>query len=362
MPIEMVIPERKSRPDRSVDEMIVAHTSAADALGRQIVNAFDDSLKSKMRVQPQTHLRASSFGHPCDRKLYHDIVDWKTVIPFGLQAHRNFERGAHGERYVIGKLREFGFIVVGEQRDWYDESLNLSGRIEGHIVETKSGAEILIEIKSSAGYFLKKITGLSDDELAQTSHVERIARLRETVYGENYYVQVQIYLYLFEKYAAMLLIHDLGLGRFVPITIPFDFDFAASMIERAIRVNKAIAAKQPPPYIEKASVCKQCRHFKRACFPSITSGDAKILTDPELHQKMVRHSEIKPVAREAAKLEREIKADVRDAGEIVAVGEFLVTNTTRQRKSVVVPPERKAEFTQLVEYVTTKWERGAKNE
>ncbi len=357
MPIEMAPREQKAKPDRTVDELIEDHTHAADALGHRIVTTFDDALKDKIRVQPQMHLRASSFGHPCDRKLYHDIVDWKKVMPFGLQAHRNFERGNYGERYVIGKLREFGFIVVGEQRDWYDESLNLSGRIEGHIVESISGAEILVEIKSSAGYFLKKITGLSDEELAQTSHSERIARLRETVYGENYYVQVQIYLYLFNKYAAMLLIHDLGLGRVVPITIPFDWEFAHSMIDRAERINCAIALKVPPPYIEKASVCKQCRHFKRSCFPSITSGNAKILTDPELHQKMVRHAEVKPAAQEASKLEREIKADVRDAGELVAVGDFLVTNTTRQRKSVVIPPERKSEFTQLVDYVTTKWER-----
>uniref|UniRef100_A0A6M3JCG4 PD-(D/E)XK nuclease superfamily protein n=1 Tax=viral metagenome TaxID=1070528 RepID=A0A6M3JCG4_9ZZZZ len=331
-------------PAATLDDQIALDLAAAERLAAAISRDWEAHIESLKRVSVQRHHRASSLGQKCDRRLYHDIADWDKKPPVPTQVQQYFARGNAHEPIIYQTLAELGYRVVGEQRDWYDSDLRLAGKIEGHIVEKESGRPILAEFKSSADLGLVRC--------------ETLAMLRTAARGLMYYTQLQTYLYLFELYAALLLVWDIGKWRPVPIAVPLDIDFASAMIERVKRINRDLDAGDPPAYIEDVRECRRCPHFGRACNPPLAFGEGVLyLVNEVLLRDIERAESIEAAGREWNYLIKRVRDQLRPMGERVVIGDFLVSNEDYDRVDYKVPPHLRAKFKALVRRTRTVWKR-----
>jgi len=331
-------------PEATIEDQVAFDLSAAHDLADQMARAWSDYIEKKISVSPQRHHRASSFGEPCDRKLYHDIVDWDKKEPVSRGLQQLFERGHAHEPIVIQIMANLGFRLIGEQRDWYDEDCRISARIEGHWVHEKTGRPLLAEIKSSVDFGLTRC--------------ETLAQLLKSPRGRKYYTQFQTYLHHFELYAGLLLIWDVGAWAPILIPIPFDIDKIDWIIKRAKRLNDLIDAETPPDYHSDPRECRRCHHYGRACVPPLAFGEGTLfLNEPVLLAKIERAEKLEVAGREWTRLVKQIKDQVRDMGERSLIGEFLITNEQSQRTDYKVPAEIKAKYKTTEPQTRTVWKR-----
>lgn len=351
--VETEVPQKTSEVDQEIERSMALARSMADG----IRSRYDEIMLEKQRVSPQVHLRASSFGHPCDRKLVHDILDWEKKAPFPVQAYRNFERGDVTEAFAVQLLGKLGYRLIGEQTDYYDKALNLSGRIEGFIVADDRQTKILAEIKSGAGDWLRPLLSLRDDRLCEHDYL--LSMIREHEFGRSYYTQTQIYLFLKGLAAALLIVWDVPRWRPIPIPIPLDWEFAHNMVERAKKINRAISLKRLPDYIREEKVCTRCPHYGRACNPPIVTDAVDVILDPDIIAKLERHEIIKPIGLEYKDLDEELKDEFKapDKKPIIAAGPFIVKVKEHLTTTYDVPKDIKQQFAKKSTQRRVTWER-----
>lgn len=331
-------------PAATLDDQIEIDYEAAERLAASIGAAWDAWIERQKRVSAQRHHRASSLGQKCDRRLYLDIAAWDQKPLVASQVQQYFARGNAHEPMIYQTLANLGYRVVGEQRDWYDKDLRIAGRIEGHLVEDVSGRPILAEFKSSADMGLTRC--------------ENLTMLRNAARGLMYYTQVQVYLYLFELYAAVLLVWDIGKWRPVPIAVPLDIDFASKVIDRVKRINQNLDDQEPPDYIQDVRECRRCPHFGRACNPPLAFGEGVLYLDNEVLLRDIERAEaIEATGREWNYLVRRIRDQLKPMGERIVIGDFLVSNEGYDRTDHRVPPGVKSRYKVTERATRTVWKR-----
>ncbi len=281
-----------------------------------------------------TSFWASRLGHPCDRYLYHAMVDWDKAAPHPEGLLEVFAEGRAQERAVELSLAEAGFRVIQAQQRVTIDDPPITGKIDGRISpevpldgwplnDRGEPQAILYEIKSVSQYTFPSISSLAD-----------------MVNSDQWYVrmwptQMQLYLYALGEDVGIFLLKNKARFAVKDLWIEKDPLYVASILERARDVHERILAGSPPDRTE-GEQCHDCE-YQLVCQPDLFYGAAAQISDDEKLARLLDcRAELQDARKELEAVEAEIKALLGDR-EVVVCGDWLVRGTWVERKETVVP-------------------------
>ena len=265
--------------------------------------------------------RASACGHPCARQLVYRRTRGEEREPFTPDVLMRLQDGNDVERQTLRDIMDAGFTLLHGQEVVEIEDLQLTGHIEGRI-RLDDSEPVLFEIKSTAKVTLDRIHSASD--------------LLMSVWTENWYAQIQMYMQAADEERALLILRSRGDMKI--IECKRDSQYIDQVSAKLRVVNDHVAAGTLPDQLPPErwdNVCKMCP-FLATCLPDQTFPAGQILDDPELLDRLRREDELKPIAREYESLKKDNRARfkplVQADGKIdVALDEFRVKGQMRTR-------------------------------
>lgn len=289
---------------------------------QQINERLKAKLQEKCVIYPQTNLRCSSIGHPCQRYVYLCITNFndRRVPDIGLQAI--FGLGNTLERHVIEKIKEAGYeVITPTKRSFIIEPQKISGREDLRIKDPKTGELYPVEIKSISPFEFNKLNCFDD-----------FAKNKKP-YVRTYAAQIQLYLYHFAKeYGFFALINKLT-GEIKFIRVDLDYDYCEKILEKAEYINKCLAEKTPPEACDEIGLCENC-DLQHIC-GQVRRVPADIELDDELEDLINRKQELATAKREYDEVDKEIKARVGEREKVIT-GSYLITRNKIERKEYTV--------------------------
>lgn len=277
--------------------------------------------RSKIRVYPVRNLRASNLGHPCERYLYLLLTKWDEQKPHDEGLQWIFDLGNAMEAYTIENLKEAGYeVVTPTVRSWKVDEPLITGREDVRIKDEK-GNLLPVEIK-----------GLNPVEWARLDSVEDFFKSKRA-HVRGYPAQLQVYLYHFGKDHGFFALTNKLTGETKMIDVPFDYEYANSLFEKARRIYKDIETGTLPDSTDDPSVCECCPLRHVCASPAVAQADVDDTGD--LEELINRKQALAEARREYEEVDREIKAMVGERERIVT-SSWLVTRTKVERKEYLV--------------------------
>lgn len=270
----------------------------------------------KIRVYPCRNLRASNLGHPCERYLYLLLTHWDEQKPHDVGLQNIFDLGNTLEDHTIRNIKEAGYeVITPTVRSWKIENPYITGR-EDVRIKAENGELLPVEIK-----------GLSPFEFEKLNCVEDFFKSKKP-YIRGYPAQLQIYMLHFSKETGFFALTNKLTGVTKFIDMPFDYDYAEKLLQKAERIYKAVDEKTPPPACEDISVCEGCSlaHVCGEC----RRIPADIDLDDELDELIKRKQELAAAKQQYDAVDKEIKARVGEREKVITAGYVI------QRKKVEV--------------------------
>lgn len=282
--------------------------------------------------------RISDVGHPCERYLYHAIVDWAKRPPVepSLQGIFNTGNMLEKEMFVffnaeVGPRMDPPMCLIKPTKSETDKLLRqhkISGTedwhlcIDGHTVEP-----------------IGILDGKSCSENAYRRYTD-IDSLRRSPYAYKYSPQVQLYNFAnnFERGGLMFYNKTNPYHDWRIIDVPVDFGYVEGVLQKCDRVNKAIDNGKEPPKICEPFWCTTCP-FEPICLPELeVSGSGQVLnTSDELEQMVQRLMELKPLASEYNDTLKSVKSHLVKGQDLVTKGAIITW-----KKSTVNMPAKEA--------------------
>lgn len=277
--------------------------------------------KDKIKVYPCNNLRASNLGHPCERYLYLLIKHWDEQKPHDVGLQAIFDLGNTIEEHTIKNIQEAGYeVITPTQRSWKIDKPLITGR-EDIRIKDENGELIPVEIK-----------GLSPIEYDKLNSVEDFLKSKRH-YVRAYPAQLQIYMYYFAKEKGFFALTNKLTGQTKFIEMPFDYEYAESLLQKAERIYKALNENTPPDSCEDVSVCENCS-LQHIC-GQVRRIPADIELDGELENLINRKQELAAAKREYEDVNDEIKARVGEREKVIT-GSYLITRNKIERKAYTV--------------------------
>lgn len=250
--------------------------------GEEVAKLLTDQtwarLSAGVKIYPCHTNRASEAGHPCDAYLFHTRENWQQREPYGLTTQSIFNEGNLHEANLIQEIMkdcaELGWGFVGQQQDFQDKDLQLTGHVDGVIIirDLESGTQ---------SFYPTEVKSMSERAWALINTSEDF-RDAKWPYLRKYYGQMQAYLYLNASECGIFVLKNKTNGLRKYIHCLLDFDFADAMIKRLIRVNDVIANNGQPEKILEDFYCDQCA-FRKICIGekegSVEPYDSEVLAD-----------------------------------------------------------------------------------
>lgn len=298
-----------------------------------IKEKLDKATESKIQIYPCRNLRASNIGHPCERYLYLLIKHWEQQKPIDKTTQCIFDLGNKMEEYAIAKLKEAGFeIVTPAIRSWQIDDPLITGREDILIKDPENGDLIPGEIK-----------GLSPFEYDRLNSIEDFLNSKK-YYVRAYPMQLLTYMWKYNKEHGIFFIVNKLTGELKPIDLLLKNheSLMLATMEKATRVNKAVATDTMPDPIDDQSVCDKCplAHLCGHSFAIPTDVE----TDDELDNLIDERDSLKEAKRTYEDLDDQIKAKIGDRPKVLS-GKYLITVTTSITPAHTEPardiPERK---------------------
>lgn len=286
------------------------------------INArLEEAKRRKCKVYPVRNLRASNIGHPCERYLFLLLTRWEEQEPHGPGLQCIFDLGNYLEAYTIDTLKEAGFeVLTPTVRSWRVDKPLITGR-EDVRIKAEDGQLLPVEIK-----------GLSPMEWGRLNCVEDFFRSKRH-YVRGYPAQLHVYMWHFAKDKGYFALTNKLTGETKAIEVPFNFEYADSLIKKAERIYKAVETGEAPEATDDPAVCEDCP-LRMACGQARTQ-EADIDADGELEDLINRRQALASARREYEELDREIKARVGERPRIVTAS-WLITRTKVERKAYEV--------------------------
>ena len=289
---------------------------AADIFGRLIGSANE-----KVGVYPCNNLRASSIGEQCERKLVLGITNWEDAEPHSASLQQIFDLGNALEGEVIRRIKEAGFEVLTGRKNFKINKPLISGREDIRIACPETGELYPCEIKCISPYTWDSINSVADMLNHKYPHVRK------------YPAQLQIYMYHFNKENGFFFLLNKVSGKIKVIESILDYDYVESLLQKAERVYKHIAAGTLPDTMEDSTNCTDCP-FLIVCGQAINRGEVSIDTG-ELEDLLQRREELLPVARELEEVKKQITSTIGDA-DMIFTRSYMVEIKTVHRKAYKV--------------------------
>ena len=277
--------------------------------------------KDKIKVYPCNNLRASNLGHPCERYLYLLIKHWDEQKPHDVGLQAIFDLGNTIEEHTIKNIQEAGYeVITPTQRSWKIDKPLITGR-EDIRIKDENGELLPVEIK-----------GLSPVEYDKLNSVEDFFRSKRH-YVRAYPAQLQVYMYYFAKEKGFFALTNKLTGQTKFIEMPFDYEYADSLLKKAERIYAALEVETPPDSCEDVSVCEKCS-LQHIC-GQVKRVPADIELDDELENIINRKQELATAKREYEEVDKEIKARVGEREKVIT-GSYLITRNRIERKEYTV--------------------------
>ena len=287
-----------------------------------INKALRESLEKQIKVYPCNNLRASNLGHPCERYLYLLLRHWDEQKPHDVGLQSIFNLGNSIEEYTIENIKRAGFeVITPTVRSWKIEKPLITGR-EDIRIKDENGELLPVEIK-----------GISPFEFDKLNTVEDFLRSKRP-YIRGYPAQLQTYMYYFAKEKGFFALTNKLTGETKFIEMPFDYEYAESLLQKAERIYKALDEEAPPDACEDISVCEDCSlaHICGEC----RRVPADIDLDEELDALIDRKNELAAAKKEYEQIDKEIKARIGERDKVIT-GQYLITRSSFVKKAFTVP-------------------------
>lgn len=289
----------------------------------QINERLYEAKKEKIKVYPCNNLRASNLGHQCERYLYLLIKQWNEQKPHDVGLQSIFDLGNTIEEHTIKNIKEAGYeVITPTQRSWKIDKPLITGREDIRIKDPETGELLPVEIK-----------GLSPIEYDKLNTVDDFFKSKKH-YIRAYPAQLQIYMYYFGKEKGFFALTNKLTGQTKFIEMPFDYEYAESLLQKAERIYKALETETPPDSCDDVSVCENCS-LQHVC-GQVKRVPTDIELDDDLENLINRKQELQPFYTEYNEVNDSIKAAVGEREKIIT-GTYLVTRKSYEKKEYTVP-------------------------
>jgi CRISPR/Cas system-associated exonuclease Cas4 (RecB family) len=292
-----------------------------------IVEKILERKAAKIKLYPTHTNRASELGHVCERYLVFKRTRWMDATLHDVALQLVFDEGHLHEDAVMNDLREAGVQVIEQQRSFHWQKYNITGHIDGKIID---GREVLpIEIKSMSTYVFKSITTVDDMLHSRYAHLKK------------YPAQLQLYMLMDNAERGIFILKDKSSGQLKELIMPLDLVYCESLVQKTERINAHVAANtipEPIPWDERT--CGSCQ-FAHICLPEARREALDLTDDPDLEAQLKRRSELDPLRREYEELDDLVKMKVKGRPKVV-VGDYLITGREITPKGK--PPYWKSEI------------------
>ena len=287
-----------------------------------INKALRESLEKQIKVYPCNNLRASNLGHPCERYLYLLLRHWDEQKPHDVGLQSIFNLGNSIEEYTIENIKRAGFeVITPTVRSWKIEKPLITGR-EDIRIKDENGELLPVEIKGISPFEFDKLNTVDDFMKSKRSYIR------------GYPAQLQTYMYYFAKEKGFFALTNKLTGETKFIEMPFDYEYAESLLQKAERIYAALDSDTLPEACEDISVCESCSlaHICGEC----RRVPADIDLDEELDALIDRKNELAAAKKEYEQIDKEIKARVGERDKVIT-GQYLITRSSFVKKAFTVP-------------------------
>lgn len=290
---------------------------------QQINERLFKAKADKINIYPCRNIRASNLGHPCERYLYLLIKFWEEQKPHDVELQNIFDLGNTLEEHTIKNIKEAGFEVFTPTcRSWHIEKPFITGREDIRIKDEESGELFPVEIKGISPYEFDKLNCIDDFFKSKKAYIK------------GYPAQLQVYMLYFGKEKGFFALTNKLTGKTKFLEMPFDYDYAESLLQKAERIYKALETETPPEACDDISYCENCSlsHICGNC----RRVPADIELDTELDALINRKAELAPLKKEYEAIDKEIKSKVGEREKVIT-GEYLIERKSFVKKAFTVP-------------------------
>jgi len=260
-----------------------------------VIERLEKLTESERSIFPCHTNRASSIGDACMRKLVYYRTRWQDQEKPSTSLQRRFNLGKIFEDYAIARLLRAGVRIIRQQEPLSIPEHQITGHPDGNVVDEETGEDYPMDVKSAASSVFYKMNTKED-----------FARYPWTA---KYIAQLMIYMYAQKKDKGMFLFVDKQSGQEKQIWIDYDEAFVQEVFTKADKINEHVAAKTLPERIDYCDECEKSCPFRMICLPDVVYTAPEFIVDEELKAMVERWIELKPIAKECADLEDEIKKE-----------------------------------------------------
>lgn len=268
-------------------------------------NKIKEQKQSKIKLYPCNNLRASNVGHPCERYLYLAIKNWEDKKLHNETTQCIFDLGNKIEEYVIQTLKDAGFeVITPTVRAWKVEKPLITGR-EDLRIKLEDGQFYPVEVK-----------GLSPQEWEKLNSVQDFLESKK-YYVRAYPAQLYVYMYQFGKEKGYFALCNKLTGEIKLIEVPFDYEYAEKILQKAERIYKCLEKEEQPASCEDISVCEYC-DLAHVCTANIKRTEADIDTSGELDELIDKKQELSKPYREYQEINEQIRKVVGEREKVLS--------------------------------------------
>lgn len=284
-------------------------------------------LESRAKRYPCHSNRASSLGHPCLRYLFYERTAWNQKTAPELKSAYNMAAGVDMEHAFLLHLAEAGLSVFRSPQAKVWPKFNISGKYDCMVSLNGVGKSrpVLVEVKSVGPHVYEMLDSPTD--------------LNRFWWTEKWLAQIQLYLLLEEQEEAILILLSQG-KRPKEIAIHLDLDVAEALVQKAERINEAVAKGEAPERMAwDEAICGRC-DYSHVCLPDEMRGvGLEVLDSQELLELLERREALKEKAEEYEEVDKEIKKLIIGKSDIVC-GRWHVLGKWVERKGYQVKDSR----------------------
>jgi CRISPR/Cas system-associated exonuclease Cas4 (RecB family) len=283
---------------------------------------LSESLDAQIQVYPCRNLRASNLGHPCERYLYLLIKHWDEQKPHDRGLQSIFNLGNKIEEFTIENIKRAGYeVITPTSRSWKIDRPFITGR-EDIRIKDENGELLPVEIKGISPFEFDKLNTIDDFLNSKKAYIK------------GYPAQLQTYMLYFGKEKGFFALTNKLTGETKFIEMPFDYDYAESLLQKAERIYRALDEETPPPACEDISFCENCslQHICGEC----RRVPADIDIDEELDELIDRKAELSDAKKEYESIDRQIKERIGEREKVIT-GKYLIVRNSFVKKAFSVP-------------------------
>jgi hypothetical protein len=338
------VAQKKAKQKKEEKEMENTYEIAQDLVD-EIIDRRVKQLEAGNDRKMPSRFWASQIGD-CDRQMVYGLARWKDKPLYDYGTLALFDSGRKEEANINRLLMDLGFDISQQQNPIEIKNrageVICSGRIDGLI--NWHGQKLPYEIKSMNDYVFNSIKDVSD--------------FQKKAYLRKYTRQMQMYLYGNSKEAGLFVLSNFRQIKIFAAALELETcEQILQRLERNWAHYKAGTLPEPIEYNDE--ICGNCP-FRHICLVENKNKDAVMLENKVLEAKIGRLFELKPIAKEYADLDDELKAPfkINKVPEVYIGDKYVVKTKTSVNKSVdtkALPPEIKEQYQRITERTTVSF-------